>query len=195
MPGRGRAPRDPAQRINTNALRRGEIQVAEVGSVGSMGRGPAHRAGLLPASEEAWNIWMGAWFASFWTPSDVPGLQVLVRLYDEALRGRFQRAGELRLWSDSYGATPKGAQDRRWRPPVEGDAAPSKARGDSLPPPSGRGRAAAGRGWGGRWLTGGGGGGARGGTVGPQTVMADSGWPAPGCLHRLLSSLVRTATT
>jgi hypothetical protein len=129
VPGRGRTPKDPAQRINTNALRRGEIQVAE--SVGwQHGPRPAPPAGMLPASEEAWNIWMGAWFASFWTPADVPGLRVLVRLYDEVLRGRFQRAGELRLWMDGYGITPKGQQDRRWRPPVEGDTAPSRARGD-----------------------------------------------------------------
>jgi hypothetical protein len=61
---------------------------------------------------------MAAWFASFWTPADLPGLRQLVRLYDEVERGEFTRASELRLQMDTYGITPKGQQDRRWKPPV-----------------------------------------------------------------------------
>lgn len=51
--------------------------------------------------------------------ADLPGLRVLVKLYDEVGRGEFVRAGELRLWMDTYGLTPKGQQDRRWKPPEE----------------------------------------------------------------------------
>lgn len=58
-----------------------------------------------------------AWFAAHWTPDDVPALRVLVDLYDAVERGELMRAGELRLWMDSYGITPKGQQDRRWTRP------------------------------------------------------------------------------
>lgn len=70
----------------------------------------------MPASLEAWSTWFGSWFASFWTPADLPGLRQLIRLYDQVERGEFQRASELRLQMDTYGITPKGQQDRRWKP-------------------------------------------------------------------------------
>jgi len=71
----------------------------------------------MPASLEAWSTWFAAWFAAFWSPVDVPGLRQLIRLYDQVERGEFQRAGELRLQMDTYGITPKGQQDRRWKAP------------------------------------------------------------------------------
>ena len=52
-----------------------------------------------------------------WQHGDVPGLRTVVRLYDQVERGEFHRAAELRLSMDTYGITPKGQQDRRWRPP------------------------------------------------------------------------------
>jgi hypothetical protein len=76
--------------------------------------------GLLAASREAWATWMGAWFAAYWAPADLPGLSVLIRLYDQVVRGEFRRAAELRLWEDTYGITPKGQQQRRWVRP-DGD--------------------------------------------------------------------------
>jgi hypothetical protein len=81
-------------------------------------------AGLMPASAEAWSTWMGGWFAAHWGPEDLPGLRQVVRLYDQVERGEFQRAGELRLWEDGYGITPKGAQGRRWAPPDRMPAPP-----------------------------------------------------------------------
>jgi hypothetical protein len=71
----------------------------------------------MPASIDAWSTWMASWFATHWTPSDLPGLRQLVRLYDQVERQEFQRAGELRLQMDTYGITPKGQQDRRWSAP------------------------------------------------------------------------------
>jgi hypothetical protein len=62
---------------------------------------------------------MGAWFAAFWAPEDLPALRTLVRLYDQVERGEFHRAPELRIEMDTYGITPKGQQDRRWKPPEE----------------------------------------------------------------------------
>jgi hypothetical protein len=121
--GRGRAPKPAESRRNHHDPIRGEIAEAP-------GDGWQHAAveppeGLMPASVEAWTTWMGAWFASFWTPADLPGLRQLVRLYDQVERGEFTRASELRLQMDTYGITPKGQQDRRWRPPTEGKSVAS----------------------------------------------------------------------
>ena len=59
---------------------------------------------------------MHSWFASHWTPDDLPGLETTILLYDQVRRGEYQRATELRLSMDTYGITPKGQQDRRWAP-------------------------------------------------------------------------------
>ena len=61
-----------------------------------------------------------------WIEADLPGLRVLVNLYDQVEQGEFVRAGELRLWMDTYGLTPKGQQDRRWKHPEE-TASPKKS--------------------------------------------------------------------
>ncbi len=81
------------------------------------GEVPRPPSRLTKAAGEAWTIWMGSWSAWFWGPEDVPALRQVVRLYDRVERGEFQRHGELRLAMDTYGITPKGQQDRRWRPP------------------------------------------------------------------------------
>jgi hypothetical protein len=74
----------------------------------------------MAASFNAWDTWMKSWVAAHWTPTDLPGLRQLIRLYDQVERGEFVRATELRLGMDTYGITPKGQQDRRWSPPDEG---------------------------------------------------------------------------
>jgi hypothetical protein len=125
MAGRGPAPKTARRRVNEPG--RGDWQPVE-GVGWQHGASPAVPDGLMEASREAWSTWMGAWFAAHWTPADLPGLRQLIRLYDQVERGEFQRAGELRLQMDTYGITPKGQQDRRWRPPVEDKpAAPVKA--------------------------------------------------------------------
>jgi hypothetical protein len=73
----------------------------------------------MPASVEAWRVWLGSWFAAHWTPDDLPGLRQVIRVYDQVERGEFQRANELRLQMDTYGITPKGQQDRRWVRPED----------------------------------------------------------------------------
>jgi hypothetical protein len=50
-------------------------------------------------------MWMGAWWAAFWTPEDVPALRTVVRLYDQVERGEYQRPSELRLQMDNDGAS------------------------------------------------------------------------------------------
>ena len=116
MAGRGRAPKP--DRINHHELTRGAPTTAS--TVGwAHGEPPAPPDGLMPASINAWATWFEAWFAAFWTPADLPGLRHMIRLYDQVERSEWSRATELRLTMDTYGVTPKGQQDRRWRPPAD----------------------------------------------------------------------------
>lgn len=119
MPGRGAPPAD--ERVRRAAPARGDWQPAP-GVGWQHGDPPKVPAGVLKASRAAWDAWMRAWFAAHWTPDDLPGLRQVIRLYDQVERGEFQRASELRLQMDTYGITPKGQQDRRWKPPA--DSAP-----------------------------------------------------------------------
>jgi hypothetical protein len=113
MPGRGRVPKPSGARHGHHSLTRGEWQpTAAAGwQHGAIPRPPT---GLLPASRDAWRTWFGAWWAAHWSPEDVPGIRIAVRLFDQVQRGRFQLAGEWRQWADTYGITPKGAAERRW---------------------------------------------------------------------------------
>jgi hypothetical protein len=116
--GHGFAPKPRTERRNKNDVPvRGEWEEAPV--VGwQHGDLPAPPDGLTAAAVEAWGTWFSAWFAAHWTPDDLPGLRQLVRLYDQVERNEFQRASELRLQMDTYGITPKGQQDRRWKRPT-----------------------------------------------------------------------------
>jgi hypothetical protein len=69
---------------------------------------------------------MRAWFASHWTPDDLPGLRKVIQLYDATERGDLHRSAELRMSMDNYGITPKGQQDRRWTRP-KADELPAAA--------------------------------------------------------------------
>lgn len=116
MAGRGPAPKDDGERRRRNEPER--PWVATEGSGWQHGDVPAPPAKLTKAAREAWATWFGAWWASHWRPEDIPGLRQVIRLYDQVERGEFQRASELRLAMDTYGITPKGQQDRRWKPPA-----------------------------------------------------------------------------
>ena len=117
MAGHGRTPKDN-RKNERDVPTRGDWKVPET-TGWQHGDIPKPPAKLLKTSVEAWNVWMTAWFAFFWTPDDLPGLRQVIRLYDQLERGQFQRASELRLQMDTYGITPKGQQDRRWRKPAE----------------------------------------------------------------------------
>ena len=116
MAGRGPAPKPTEQRRRRNAAARGEW-TATPGLGWQSGPVPAPPDGLMPATIAAWTTWMQSWVAAHWTPTDLPGLRQLVRLYDQVERGEYVRMTELRLLMDTYGITPKGQQDRRWVPP------------------------------------------------------------------------------
>lgn len=114
MAGRG-APPKPDRRRRARPVR-GDFRQA-TGTGWQHGPTPEPPADLLPASRSAWSTWMSAWFAACWTPGDLPGLRVVIRLYDRVERGEYSDAKEMRLQMDTYGITPKGQRDRRWSPP------------------------------------------------------------------------------
>ena len=121
----GKGPPPKAQRYRRPAPARGEWTPADEG--GWEHTMPEPPAGLLKSSQEVWRTWFGAWWAANWTPDDLPGLRLLIRLYDRVSRGDVRRLGELRQLLDSYGVTPKGRQDRRWTPPESlGRRAPTR---------------------------------------------------------------------
>lgn len=117
MPGRGPTPKKNRQNPR-DVPGRGDWKPAS-GVGWQHGERPAAPAKLTKAARDAWDAWMGSWFAAFWLPEDLPGLRQVVRLYDQVERGEFGRASELRLQMDTYGITPKGQQDRRWAPPKQ----------------------------------------------------------------------------
>jgi hypothetical protein len=116
MAGRGPAPKPAESRANREEPIRGEW-TSHPDHGWQHGDHPKVPAGLLKRSRDTWAVWMAAWYAAHWSPDDLPGLEIVIRLYDQVQRGEFQRATELRLAMDTYGITPKGQQDRRWAPP------------------------------------------------------------------------------
>ncbi len=109
-------PKAPSQRRRRNVPARGEWKTTP-GIGWQHGPVPEPPAGLTEESVATWRTWMGSWFAAHWQPGDVPGLCVVIQLYDQIVRGRYTRATELRLWAADYGITPKGQADRRWQRP------------------------------------------------------------------------------
>jgi hypothetical protein len=113
MAGRGPAP--DSQRLRRGAPARGDWQPSPDG--GWQHELPEPPAGIAPAAAQVWRSWFTAWWAGHWTLDDVPNLRFVIRLSDRVNRGDVKRAGELRQWMDSFGLTPKGQMDRRWRRP------------------------------------------------------------------------------
>ncbi len=132
MAGRGPAPK-PNSRTRHKPLR-GSWKPAA--GTGWQHEYPERPDGLLPATVAVWDTWMKSWWAANWRPEDLPGLHVVIRLYDQC-ESYFQDpytikttpkgetvfvlkpnpTTELRQMMDNYGITPKGQQDRRWQPP------------------------------------------------------------------------------
>ncbi len=113
---RGPAPKDPSERRRRNKPA-GEWVPTE-GAGWQYGAIPAPPTGLSSESVDTWQTWFTSWFATHWGPEDIPGLPDLIRLYDAVALGDLTRHSELRLTMDTYGITPKGQQDRRWKPPA-----------------------------------------------------------------------------
>lgn len=138
MAGNGPAPKEGARRRRNPPLR-GEWK-ATPGFGWQHGAIPVPVIPLQPATLDAWFKWMRSWFAAHWTPDDLPGLTIVVGLYDQVLdylrepliekeyvttKGATRTvwvakpnpSPELRQLMDNYGISPKGQQDRRWTAP------------------------------------------------------------------------------
>ena len=117
MAGRGFAPKPEDQRRNAHDPIRGEWQ-ATPGIGWQHGEVPACPARSAVA-RQTWATWFGSWFASHWSPEDLPNLRLVIRLWAKCDSGKAigSERTELRQLMDSYGITPKGQQDRRWQPP------------------------------------------------------------------------------
>lgn len=78
---------------------------------------------LLAVSREAWSTWMHAWFASHWTPADLPGLNIVITQFDAIKRGQAKANDVTALvrLMDNYGITPLGQQARHWEAPKVDD--------------------------------------------------------------------------
>lgn len=126
----GRGPKPKTERVRRAEPERGEYVEAKAGGW-QHGDVPAPPDGLKDASLEAWRVWFSSWFAAHWSPADVPALRHLVGLYDQVERGEFQRHSELRLAMDTYGITPKGQQDRRWKQPEAAGDESGKPKGSA----------------------------------------------------------------
>ncbi len=120
---RGPMPKDPSERRRRNKPAGGEW-VPTDGAGWQYDAIPAPPTGLSSESADTWRTWFTSWFASHWGPEDLPGLRDLIRLYDAVALGDLTRHNELRLTMDTYGITPKGQQDRRWKPPASTAPAP-----------------------------------------------------------------------
>jgi hypothetical protein len=86
--------------------------------------------GLKEPSLEAWRTWFSAWFATHWTPDDVPGLRLVIRMYDDVERGTQTKAADrasLHAWMRSYGITPDGQQKLRWQRPTPAEVPSSQS--------------------------------------------------------------------
>jgi hypothetical protein len=114
----GPAPKPAAERRRRNVPAAGEWKPSP-GYGWQHGATPKPPTGLLKASKDAWTVWMGSWFAAFWTPDDLPGLRQVVKLYDQVERSPDLASlhTQLRMMMDTYGVTPKGQQSLRWKRP------------------------------------------------------------------------------
>lgn len=105
-------------RRRRNAPAHGEWQPSP-GSGWQHGPIPEPADGLLAVSRETWQTWFQAWFASHWTPADLPGLRLLITQYDAIQRSGVKANDVTALvrLMDNYGITPAGQQSRRWEAP------------------------------------------------------------------------------
>lgn len=86
---------------------------------------PEHPDGLKAESVKAWREWFASWWAWYWTPADLPQIELAALAYDAAVRDVSALPKALPLL-DRLGITPKGRQDLRWAPP-KGDAGAAEA--------------------------------------------------------------------
>jgi hypothetical protein len=121
---RGSKPLPPGEAVDTRKQVHG-WKLAD-GEGWQHGRKPNPPHGLTDAGKKAWRTWLGSWWAVFWTPDDLPGLELTVTQYDRVLQGTVDVSKVVPLL-DRYGITPKGRQDLRWARAPEKAQEPSAA--------------------------------------------------------------------
>lgn len=112
----GPPPKPDGQRIRRHKPAFGWVPTTSVGW--QHGETPKLPPKLTAAARDAWDAWMGAWFAAHWLPEDLPALRQLIRLYDQVERGEFQRHAEMRIAMDTLGISHRGQMQLRWQAPV-----------------------------------------------------------------------------
>lgn len=122
----------PAPKTNRRRRNKPELGdwVASDGTGWQHGEIPTPPDGLKDPSIEAWQTWFRSWFAAHWTLDDVPGLRLVIRMYDDVERGSQTKAADrasLHAWMRSYGITPDGQQKLRWQRPAPEEKKSSQA--------------------------------------------------------------------
>ena len=121
MPGRGRPPKDKAERLNFSAPRRGEWIDLPSENPGSVPVEPAEpRGGWAAGTTLAWNAWWKDPVSLVWSPADVELVRQLAYLHHdlermEETRGKSSLAAEIRQRMDGLGLSQKGKRDLRLR--------------------------------------------------------------------------------
>lgn len=102
---------------------------------------PAPPDTLTEIGAVAWRSWFASWFASFWTPADLPVIELTAELYERVRLG-VTTPDKLTPYLDRCGITVKGRQDNRWSAPEVEQPTPVVEPGDELATRrAGRGRA------------------------------------------------------
>ena len=113
----GPAPKRDAERRRTNKPATPWVKTPKVGW--QHDKVPAVPAGLTRDGAKTWRLWFGSWWASHWTPEDVPQLELALRLWDRANSGDVQAATKFQGIGTALGLTPEGRHKLRWLPPED----------------------------------------------------------------------------
>lgn len=124
MAGVGRAPKPKGQRVNRHEPQRGEW-VDLVPLVKPVL--PAAHAKWSPRVKLLWRAWRADPVSSQWGPADLAAVWDLACIFDAL------QPNEQRLRMDSFGLTPKGKRDLRWRTPQEVATIQAQAPAGSVP--------------------------------------------------------------
>ena len=124
MAGRGPAPKPPEQRRRYNQPARNEwVELKPLGkpALGALPRRTAHEGPWSSRTKAAWAAWRQDPATGMYGPAEIQAMIDLAYVYERWVRDETAAlAAELRQRQDILGLSPKGKQDRRWRPPSTG---------------------------------------------------------------------------
>lgn len=118
MAGRGRAPKDVADRRNHHAPQRGEW--IELSALTKPALPSLPKGEWSERTKRAWKAWGEDPATGEYGASEVQSALDLAYVYEEWVsKGGSSIAAEIRQRLDGLGLTPKGKRDLRWRTPGE----------------------------------------------------------------------------